>query len=137
MYLFFGPNQEFPTNEQVAQHFQEVFWLYAQDPDLVHHFHSKVLVPFGKAYHKYLDRYEEQPYNPFTGGIFTKINGISIWDLLLEWNHIPTFKFLLALMVRWGFASHSDYGWTIEQGEALHEIFHNNGIFEVVKRYDF
>jgi hypothetical protein len=138
MYVFFAPDQEFPTNEEVAQHFQEIFWLYAEDPELVEHFHSKVLVPFGRAYSKYLSNNEPKNYNPFAGGIFTKINGSSIWDLLLAYNHIPTFRLLLAVLVLWGFATtrQNDETWTTEKGEALEVQVFESEIFPFAKKFE-
>ena len=126
-YMFFSEGT-FPTPEETAKHFQEVFHAYAHIPDLAKNFHEQVLKPFGKAIAKFRGNTDYFPWNPFIGGIFTEINGISIWNILLETRHFPHRRLLLAVLLVWGFGSHSEYGWTIEDENKLFDEFENSDV---------
>jgi hypothetical protein len=126
-YIFFHEGV-FPTSEETAKHFQEVFHAYSHRPDLAKNFHEQVLKPFGKAMTKFRENTDYFPWNPFIGGVFTKINGVSIWNTLFETKHVPHRRMLLALLLVWGFGSHDEYGWTQYDEDKLFEEFENSDI---------
>jgi hypothetical protein len=132
-YIFF--KNEFPTSEDTAKHFQEIFNIYSNRPDLAEQFHSQVLKPFGKAMSDYRYNTDYFPWNPFIGGIFTKINNISIWNTLIETRHMPHRRMLLAVLLIWGFASHDEYEWTYEDENKLFIEFENSEILKKALAY--
>ena len=129
-YIFFNQEDAFPTSEETAKHFQEIFNTYVNRADLPYQFYDKVLKPFSHAMANYRDNNGYFPWNPFIGGIFTKINGISIWNTLIETRHMPHRRMLLAILLIWGFASHDEYDWTYAQETKLFDEFENTAILK-------
>jgi len=119
MYLFFQPDKDWPTSEEVAIHFQEIYLTYISEPTLPNIFLAQALIPFRDAMQKY--RKDHQMIeNPFVGGIFTNINGISIWQMLLSLRNLPNNRTLLFIMINWGFSDHDKHGWTYEDADKLY-----------------
>ena len=136
MYLFFQPNKGWPTSEEVAIHFQEIYLAYISEPTLPNIFLAQALIPFRDAMQKY-HRDHEMIENPFVGGIFTNINGISIWQMLLSLRNLPNNRILLFIMINWGFSDHEKHGWTYEDADKLHLEFEQDPYYrDIAKEID-
>ena len=134
-YMFFSDGI-FPTCKETAHHFQDVFYTCQDEPDLAKQFYDQVLKPFRDAMLKFRMKHEHFPWNPFIGGIFTEINGISIWNTLLETKHLQHRRLLLGILLFWGFGNHNEHGWTIEKEDLLMNELENTGVLDEVRAFD-
>lgn len=132
MYLFFQPDKDFPSSEDVATHFHEIYLPYINEPTLPNIFLAQALIPFRDAMTKYYNKNGPMPWNPFVGGIFTPINGISIWQMLLSLRNLPNHRILLFIMIRWGFDDHELHGWTRKDSEDLYGEYMQDEYFRAV-----
>jgi hypothetical protein len=112
-YIFFT-NGELPTSEETARHFLEVLSYYFDDPECHIHFRDQVLRPFAKAHDNYREKVQDElPWNPFVGGMFVEIDGISVWNILLS-SDKHSHNILLGILYAWGFSTPNTFGWTKE-----------------------
>ena len=128
MYIYFAPEEGAPTPDVVAADFMSVLMLHLGNPNLADIFVEQVLRPFSKAMHEYRQRgFEEDEEisndNPFVKSMFTKVDGISVWDILLFHRNYANVRVLLAVMLVWGFDDSEVCGWTREHAKTLWNEF--------------
>jgi hypothetical protein len=127
-YIFFS-NDVLPTPEETGTHFAAVLSNYWDNEECHVHFYNQVLKPFYKARDAYRDRFPgDLPWNPFVGGVFFEINGVSIWKALIASNKM-SHKILLAFLHMWGFSEENEFGWTKDNQLHLIEMFDNDKDF--------
>jgi hypothetical protein len=135
-YMFFS-NDVLPTSEETGTHFINVLSDYWYDEECHVHFYNQVLKPFYNARDAYRDRFPgDLPWNPFVGGIFFEVNGISVWNSLISSDKMPH-KILLAFLHMWGFSEENEFGWTRYDQLVLIKMFDtDNDFFHAFKEAD-
>jgi hypothetical protein len=128
MYTYFAPGEGAPSPDVVAADFMSLLMSEINNPDLADIFVKQALRPFSKAMYDYRQRGPDEDAeisddNPFVKSMFTKVNGLSVWDMLLFYRYYGNVRRLLAVMLVWGFDDNDVGGWTREQSNKLWNEF--------------
>lgn len=128
MYKYFAPEEGAPSPDVVAADFMSMLMSELGNPELAELFVEKVLRPFSKAMHEYRQRgpaedAEISNNNPFIKSMFTKVDGIAVWDILLFYRNYANVRVLLAVMMVWGFDDSEVCGWNREHAKTLWNEF--------------
>jgi hypothetical protein len=130
-YIFFG-DDKVPTPEESGTHFAAVLSNYWDSEECHVLFYNQVLKPFHKARDAYRERVPgDLPWNPFVGGMFFEVNGVSVWKALIA-SDKRSHKILLAILHSWGFSEANEFGWTNDDQLHLIEMFDNDDEFFAV-----
>jgi len=110
-YIFFRDGQ-WPLPEETAPHFLNVLHYFFYDENCHIHFRDQVLKPYADARQIFENEHPQKiPINAFVGGMFLKVNGISVWRTLMK-SGLHSHKILLGILHAWGFSEPNEFGWT-------------------------